>query len=180
MAGWIDDVLHFWFDHIGPARWYGGGHEIDVEITERFEPLWFALKDEKAIFFATSPLDALAAVILFDQFPRNMFRHEADAFTTDPLALDISKLAIEAGFDVEMTTHQRQFLYMPFQHSESLEDQDMSVELFDGLGDSNSLQFAIMHRDIIKRFGRFPHRNEVLGRETLPEEMDAVNEGKNW
>ncbi len=180
MTGWTDDVFHFWFDHIGPDRWFGGGYQVDVEITERFEPLWHALKDEKAIFFVTSPTDALAAVILFDQFPRNMFRHEADAFATDPLALEISKLAIEAGFDVEMTTHQRQFLYTPFMHSESIEDQDMSVELFDGLGVAEPLQFAIMHRDIIKRFGRFPHRNEVLGRETLPEEMDAVNEGKDW
>lgn len=180
MTGWTDDVLHFWFDHMGPERWYGGGLEVDAEIRDRFEPLWHSLKDEKVIFFVTSPEAALAAVILFDQFPRNIFRHEADAFATDPLALEISKLSIEAGYDTNMTVPQRQFLYMPFQHSENLADQDMSVELFDGLGEEQPLQFAIMHRDIIKRFGRFPHRNEVLGRETPPDELDAVQEGKDW
>lgn len=180
MTNWTADVLHFWFDHIGPARWYGGGHEVDAETRDRFEPLWFSLKDEKAIFFATSPTDALAAVILFDQFPRNMFRHEADAFATDDLALGIAKLALEAGFDAQLDVAQRQFLYMPFQHSEDIADQDMSVELFDALGEEPPLKFAIAHRDIVKRFGRFPHRNEILGRETLPEEVEAIAEGQNW
>ena len=180
MTAWAKDVLHFWFDHVGPDRWYGAGAEIDAEIRERFESLWHSLKREKAVFFISSPEDALAAVILYDQFPRNIFRHEADAFATDSLALEISKLAIEAGFHVDLDQHQRQFLYMPFMHSENLSDQDMSVELFDALGDRKPLQFAIMHRDIIKRFGRFPHRNEILGRETLPAELDAVKEGKDW
>ena len=180
MTAWTDDVLHFWFDHIGPEHWYGGGPEVDAEITERFEPLWHSLKKEKAIFFVTSPLEALAAVILFDQFPRNMFRHQPDAFATDALALSIAKLSIETGFDTDMTPEQRQFLYMPFQHSEDIADQDMSAELFDGLGLAEPMKFAIAHRDIIKRFGRFPHRNEVLGRETLPEEVSAIEEGEHW
>lgn len=180
MTAWADDILHFWFDHIGPERWYGSGPEIDAEIRERFEPLWQSLARERAVFFVNSPDDALAGIILFDQFPRNIFRHEADAFATDPLALEISKLAIGAGFHGQFDEHQKQFLYMPFMHSESLADQEMSVELFDALGEAKPLQFAIMHRDIIKRFGRFPHRNEVLGRETLPEELDAVSEGKSW
>lgn len=179
-SGWTEDVLHFWFEHFGPKQWFGGGPEVDAEVRDRFEPLWQSLRHEKAMFFATSPDDALSAVILFDQFPRNIFRHEADAFATDPLALEVSKLAIEAGFDTGMTTEQRQFLYLPFEHSESLADQDMSVELFDALGNPEVLQYAIMHRDIIKRFGRFPHRNELLGRETLPEELDAIQEGKDW
>lgn len=178
--GWTDDVLHFWFEHFSQKQWFGGGPEVDAEVRERFGPLWHSLRSEKAIFFVTSPDDALAAVILFDQFPRNIFRHEADAFATDPLALEVSKLAIEAGFDSGMSKEQRQFLYLPFEHSESLSDQDMSVELFDGLGDKEVLQYAIMHRDLIKRFGRFPHRNEVLGRESLPEEMEAIEEGRNW
>ena len=180
MTAWADDVLHFWFDHVGPDRWFGSGAELDAEIRERFEPLWQSMRSEKAIFFVSAPQDALAAIILFDQFPRNIFRHEADAFATDPLALEISKLSIEAGFHVELDTHEKQFLYMPFMHSESLADQDMSVELFDALGEAKPLQFAIMHRDIVKRFGRFPHRNEVLGRETLPDELEAVSEGKDW
>lgn len=180
MSAWADDVLHFWFDHIGPDRWFDSGPEIDAEIRERFEPLWHSMKAEKAIFFVTSPREALAAVILFDQFPRNIFRHEADAFATDLLALEIAKLAIGAGFQGKLDQQQKQFLYMPFMHSENIADQEMSVELFDALGDAVPLQFAIQHRDIVKRFGRFPHRNEVLGRETLPEEFDAIAEGKNW
>lgn len=180
MADWTQDVLDFWFGHFGPKQWFGGGPEVDAEVRERFEPLWQSLRHEKALFFATSPSDALAAVILFDQFPRNIFRHEADAFATDGLALDISKAAIEAGFDVDMSKEQRQFLYLPFEHSENLADQDMSVELFDALGDPEILRYAILHRDLIRRFGRFPHRNEVLGRETRPEEIDAIAEGKNW
>lgn len=180
MTAWAEDVLHFWFDHVGPDHWYGSGPEVDAEIRERFEPLWQSMRSEKAIFFVGSPDEALAAIILFDQFPRNIFRHEADAFSTDPLALEISKLAIEAGFHIELGQHQRHFLYMPFMHSENLADQDMSVELFDALGDPKPLQFAIMHRDLIKRFGRFSHRNEVLGRETLPDELDAVQEGRDW
>lgn len=180
MAAWVDDILQFWFDNVGPDRWFGSGADIDDEICERFEPLWHSLRGEKAIFFVTSPEAALAAIILFDQFSRNIFRHQADAFATDPLALEIAKLAIEAGFHIQLDTRQKQFLYMPFMHSESLEDQDMSVELFDMLGEQKPLQFAIMHRDLIKRFGRFPHRNEILGRETLPEELDAVAEGKDW
>ena len=180
MTDWTRDVLDFWFNHFGPKQWFGGGPEVDAEVRERFEPLWQSLRHEKALFFATSPDDALAAVILFDQFPRNIFRHEADAFATDDLALAISKLAIDAGFDTGMSKEHRQFLYLPFEHSENLADQDMSVELFDALGDPEILRYAIMHRDLIKRFGRFPHRNEILGRETRPEEVEAIAEGSNW
>ena len=180
MSAWADDILHYWFDIIGPDHWFAPTHEIDEEISARFAPLWQSLHDEQAVFFVASAREALAAIILFDQFPRNMFRHEAQAFATDALSLNIAKLALEAGFDNEMTKQQRHFLYMPYMHSESLEDQDMSVELFDRLGDHQSLQFAIIHRNMIARFGRFPHRNEILGRETLPEEIEAIAEGENW
>ncbi|MEP7350907.1 MAG: DUF924 family protein [Sphingorhabdus sp.] len=180
MTAWVHDILHFWFDHVGPERWYGSGPEIDAEIRDRFEPLWQSLRHEPAIFFVSAPEDALAAVILFDQFPRNIFRHEAQSFATDPLALAISKLAVGAGFHGQLNAQEQQFLYMPFMHSENIADQEMSVELFDALNEAKALQFAIMHRDIVKRFGRFPHRNEVLGRETLPEEFDAITEGENW
>jgi uncharacterized protein (DUF924 family) len=117
---------------------------------------------------------------LFDQFPRNIFRHKADAFATDRLALEISKLSIAQGLNGQLSLEEQQFLYMPFMHSENITDQDMSVELFDALGKAEPLQFAMMHRNLIKRFGRFPHRNNVLGRETMPDELDAISEGENW
>ena len=172
--------MHYWFDHLGPKHWYNSAPEIDEEISGRFKPLWESLRSEAPIFFIASAREALGAIILFDQFPRNMFRHEAGAFATDALSLDIAKLGLEAGFDSQLDHSERQFLYMPYMHSESLADQDMSVELFDRLDHADALQFAILHRDMIVRFGRFPHRNEILGRETSPKEVDAIAEGQNW
>jgi uncharacterized protein (DUF924 family) len=180
VSAWAEDILHYWFDIIGPEQWFNPTSEIDGEIRERFMPLWHSLRHEQAVFFVTSAKEALAAIILFDQFPRNMFRHEADAFATDGLALAISKLAMEAGFDNALNSEQQHFLFMPFMHSEILDDQDMSVELFDRLGKHEPLQFAILHRDMILRFGRFPHRNEILGRETRPVEVEAIAESENW
>jgi uncharacterized protein (DUF924 family) len=180
MTAWSADILYYWFEVLGPERWFNSSPEIDAEISERFAPLWISLRHEPAVFFVSDPQEALAAILLFDQFPRNIYRHEAGAFATDALALNIAKLALEAGFDHSLTADQQHFLYMPFMHSESLEDQDISVELFDRLGKTDALQFAIMHRDIIRRFGRFPHRNEILGRETHPDEIEAIAEGENW
>jgi uncharacterized protein (DUF924 family) len=180
MTGWTDDILKFWFDDIGQDHWFGSDKDTDDQIRDRFAPLWEAMRSKKANEFAGSARQALAAVILFDQFPRNIFRNGAAAFATDPLAIEISKLAIAAGFDVQLDVQQQQFLYMPFMHSESIADQDLSIRLFAALGQAEPLQFAMKHRDVIKRFGRFPHRNQVLGRKTMPDEEAAVAEGENW
>ena len=180
MTAWSEDILHYWFEVLGSKRWFNSNPDIDAEISERFAPLWAGLRHEPAMFFVSGPKEALAAIILFDQFPRNIYRHEPNAFATDALALNIAKLALEAGFDNSLTVQQKHFLYMPYMHSESLEDQDMSVELFDRLGKTEALQFAIMHRNMILRFGRFPHRNEILGRETHPDEIEAIAEGEDW
>lgn len=177
---WVGDVIDFWFRHLGPAYWFRSNQEIDDEIGQRFEPLWRSLKNERAIFFVESPRTALAAIILFDQLPRDMFRHEADSYATDALALDIARQSLDLGFDLKLDTDERHFMYMPFMHSEYLGDQDLSVELFDRLGKHEALQHAIMHRDVIRRFGRFPHRNATLGRESRPEELEAIDEGPDW
>lgn len=179
-ADWQDDVIAFWFDHVGRDRWFAPDHGLDEEIGERFEPLWGALKGEAAARFAVAPRRALAAVLLFDQFPRNMFRHEATAFETDPLALAIAERAIDSGYDRALDEDGRQFLYMPFMHSELLADQDRSVALFETLEDGKPLGFALQHRDLIRRFGRFPHRNEALGRLSGPEEIEAIAIGGDW
>ena len=116
---------------------------------------------------------ALAAVILFDQLPRNMFRGHADQFMTDPLALAIARAAVDRGYDHGMTKDEKTFLYMPFEHSENITDQRRAVALFTALGDDWLLGFARKHHDIIERFGRFPHRNAMLGRAPRPAEAAA-------
>ena len=123
--------------------------------------------------FLDDPLTALAAVILFDQFPRNMFRGDAEQFATDHLALAIARAAVDRGFDDQLQSKERGFLYMPFEHSESLADQKRSLQLFTALGDDYLLGFAKKHHDVIERFGRFPHRNAILGRAPRPAEVAA-------
>ncbi|HXS48850.1 MAG TPA: DUF924 family protein [Sphingomicrobium sp.] len=129
--------------------------------------------------FLADPLTALAAVILFDQFPRNMFRGHADAYATDANALAIAKGAVDRGLDKELAPDERKFLYMPFMHSEKLEHQNRAVLLFTELRDDHQLGYAKHHRDIIERFGRFPHRNAILGRASRPEET-AAGADKPW
>lgn len=174
------EILHFWFEEMGKRQWFRPAKATDEAIIERFGELWEEQRSRVAADFLESPQTALAAIILFDQFPRNMFRDCADAFATDHLALQIAKKALECEYDDRLSDEQKQFLYMPFMHSEHLEDQTRSLGLFTALDNDNSLKFAIKHRDIIAEFGRFPHRNEVLGRETREEERAAVKQGENW
>jgi uncharacterized protein (DUF924 family) len=169
---WRADVLKFWFG-LEPEQWWGGGPELDEEIRRRFLELWEEKRQFPADRFLEHPLTAAAGVILFDQFPRNMFRGHADQFSTDPLALTIAKGAIDRDLDEQLEPQERSFLYMPFQHSEDLDDQKRSLLLFTKLGDDNQLRYAKLHHDIIERFGRFPHRNTILGRTPRPEEIEA-------
>lgn len=171
--GWAGDILDFWFEELTPEDWYTGKAETDEAIRNRFLPLYrefLAAPPEEA---RTDPDAALACVILFDQFPRNMFRGHADQFATDHLALAIARAAIERGYDDGMASERRGFLYMPFQHSEELQDQIQSLLLFTALGDPEMLHYARLHHDVIQRFGRFPHRNEVLGRKPTAMERAA-------
>ena len=179
MSGdWRADVLKFWFA-LDPQQWWAGGPALDHRIKQNFVKLWLEKRQLPAESFLTDPLTAVAGVILFDQFPRNMFRGSADAYATDPLALAISRGAVDAGLDDELEPQERKFLYMPFMHSENLEDQNRAVLLFTALGDEHQLGYARHHRDIIGRFGRFPHRNAVLGRPSRPEEI-AAGADKPW
>jgi uncharacterized protein (DUF924 family) len=179
-ADWAASLLDFWFNKVGEAGWWGHDPRLDRQCATRFAVLW----EDKKLLAATDFLDradeALAAVILFDQLPRNMFRDTARAFATDALALDIARGAIALGYDIQIGGAGRLFFYMPFQHSEAIEDQGMSLTLFEGAGDADSLDFARQHHAMIARFGRFPHRNDALGRSTLPEEEAAVAKGADW
>jgi uncharacterized protein (DUF924 family) len=170
--GWRAEVLKFWLS-LNKEQWWRGGPAIDHRIRQGFLNLWTEKRQLPVESFLDDPLTALAGVILFDQFPRNMFRGTAEQFSTDHLALAIAKGALDKGFDDELQPQERGFLYMPFQHSENLADQNQAVLLFSELGDEEQLGYAKKHRAIIERFGRFPHRNAMLGRARRADEVAA-------
>ncbi|HEX8526670.1 DUF924 family protein [Allosphingosinicella sp.] len=172
--GWARDVLGFWFSR-GPGDWWKPNPAFDSEIAERYRGLWDEQRGRQAGDFLEAPDHSLAAIILFDQFPRNMFRGHADQFATDHLALAIAEDSVERGFDDGMAPERRGFLYMPFQHSEDLRDQKRSLLLFAALGEPEQLRFARLHHDVIERFGRFPHRIAALGRKPRQDEIAAGN-----
>ena len=172
MSDWRSDVLKFWFG-LRPAQWFKTDEALDHRIRQSFLKLWTEKRQLPVDAFLTDPLTVLAGVILFDQFPRNMFRGHADQFATDTLALAIAKGAVDSKLDEQLAPEERKFLYMPFTHSENLDDQNRSVLLFSEIDDDEQIGYATKHRDIIARFGRFPHRNAILGRTPRPEELAA-------
>ena len=167
---WRADILKFWFG-LTYDQWFKTDPTLDHQIRQRFLKLWAEKRQLPVASFLADSLTALAAVILFDQFPRNMFRDNADQFSTDHLALGIAKAAVDGRFDEQLAPDERAFLYMPFQHSENMADQNRSILLFTELGDERFVKYAKLHHDIIERFGRFPHRNATLGRAPRPEEV---------
>jgi uncharacterized protein (DUF924 family) len=171
---WVDEVLSFWFGELGPGDWFRKDEALDRRIAGRFLALHEKVRVQAPGRLAESGEQARAAIIVLDQFPRNIFRGRPEAFASDATALAVSRIALDKGHDKGLGKPQRQFLYMPFMHSESLADQERSVALFASLGDESVLGFAVAHRDIIARFGRFPHRNAILGRTTTPEEAEFM------
>lgn len=174
MPQWITEVLRFWFEETQPQAWFTRDDKFDAEIRKRFGALHSSLIEKIPAAVTTTPLGALATVIVLDQFSRNLYRDSPRAFDADATALTLAQEAIAAGFDRELNPAQRMFLYMPFQHSEDRGVQARSIELFSALGNSMALDYAHQHRDIIERFGRFPHRNRTLGRESTPEELEFL------
>jgi uncharacterized protein (DUF924 family) len=170
------DVLAFWFDELGRPDWFSGRPELDAEIRARFGALCVAALGSAPDDHLRDPRAALAGIVLLDQFPRQVFRGEARAFAGDPVALAVAHGAIDRGWDAGMTADERMFLYMPLMHSEVLADQELCVKLFRDLGDEEALAYAIEHRDIVARFGRFPHRNRALGRATTPQEAEFLKQ----
>lgn len=164
-----DDVLAFWFSAHMREHWFASTPEIDDEIATRFAALHARACRGEVDHWADRARGALALVIVLDQFPRNLHRGTARAYDCDAKALAVARAALERGFDRELAEAERAFLYMPFMHSERLKDQEESVRLFVGTGLDNA-PWALHHRDLIRRFGRFPHRNALLGRESTPEE----------
>ena len=165
------EIIDFWFADENKAKWFDKDSNFDAKITERFGELYRQEKDKFAIANITNAKYALGLIILFDQFPRNMFRGDKKSFATDDMALEVALFSLKRSFDNEFEPEKRKFFYMPFMHSEELPCQEMSVELFAGLGNKYSLDFAVRHKVIIEQFGRFPHRNEILGRKSTEEEI---------
>lgn len=166
------DVLDFWLDEVGEAGWYAPPEGLDDRIRDRFEDAWVAAVEGRLGLWLTSPRDALAYVILLDQFPRNMFRGDPLSFASDPHARAAAKAAVGRGWDLQLGLPERQFLYLPLEHSENLVDQDRSVRLIRARlpGLDEQLLHARAHREQVRAFGRFPTRNKVLGRESTPAE----------
>lgn len=179
-ADWAAALLDFWFNQVGEEGWWKHDPKLDARCAKRFRDLWEEKRVLAAEVFLERADDALAAVLLFDQLPRNMFRGTAQAYDTDGLARTVARGAIAHGYDIQIGGAGRSFFYMPFQHSEDLEDQKLSLSLFEATGDARSLQYAREHQAMIERFGRFPHRNEALGRPTLPEEEEAARMSADW
>ena len=171
-----EDVLAFWLA-AGHERWFEPDEAFDAAIRERFTATYEDAAAGRLRAWENSPEGAIALVIVLDQFPRNMFRGSARSYATDPLARAVAGKAIEKGFDQRIAMPQRSFFYLPFEHSEQLADQERSVALMGATGDADLLKWAELHADIIRRFGRFPHRNAVLGRATTPEEQAFLDEG---
>ena len=173
----IGEVLDLWFGEFGPEEWFHGGGAVDARIRERFLDLHEALRGEGAPErWRASARGLLAAVIALDQFPRHLYRGGPRAFASDAAALGLAKEALARGFDRELSEEERKFLYLPFEHSEDPAEQARSVALFSALGDDRSLDYAVRHKAVIDRFGRFPHRNEALGRPSTPEEIEFLKE----
>ena len=173
------ELLDFWLGEIGPEGWYAGGEEIDDTIALRFGDLWQALRDGGLDHWVEGVVGTLAYLIVADQFPRNIHRGRAEAFATDAQARAAARRALEAGWDMAAPEPERQFFYMPFEHSEDPADQDLCVTLMEArlAGSPDTILHARAHRAVIARFGRFPFRNAALGRTDTPEEAAFLAEG---
>ncbi|MGD8592395.1 MAG: DUF924 family protein [Gammaproteobacteria bacterium] len=171
----IKALLAFWFSEPVKKLWFNSTPEFDAELREKY--LHFLERAERGELddWANDARGALALVIILDQFPLNMFRQQARSFATENKARQVADLATDKGLDQSLSAEQKAFLYLPFMHSENLADQDKSVELFEKAGLTENLRYAKHHRELIQRFGRFPHRNRILGRESTAEEEDYLN-----
>ncbi|MBV0911695.1 DUF924 family protein [Anianabacter salinae] len=174
-----DDVLGYWLDEVGEEGWYKGGAELDQQVRDRFLAAWEAAQSGAYGLWLTYPTGTLAYIVLNDQFPRNMFRDQGRAFASDAIALAAAKMAIARGWDMRIDPPARQFFYLPLMHSENLCDQDRCVRLMaTRLPESeNNLVHARAHREVIRRFGRFPYRNAALSRTTTAPEAAFVEQG---
>ena len=170
------DIIKFWFEELTPQQWFMKDEALDKQIRERFLSTHQKASTGELSHWRSSAFGRLAEVIVLDQFSRNIFRNQKEAFAYDALALVLAQESIRASADQDLAAQKRSFLYMPFMHSESKLIHEEAVGLFSGPGLENNLQFELKHKKIIDRFGRYPHRNSILGRESTPEEVEFLKE----
>lgn len=168
-------IIEFWYSERMRPRWFSSTPEVDAEIRSKFEHLWLQAGKGELDGWKASGEGCLALAVVLDQFPLNMFRGKAISFSTEQQAVACSKYCISQGYDREIPLDKVVFLYMPLMHSENLADQDLAVKLFEQANLVNNLRFARHHRELIRKFGRFPHRNTILGRNSSTEEIEYLN-----
>lgn len=170
------NVLDFWFSELEPQQWWKKDEQLDALIADRFSKVHAQANAGELWHWRSTPQGSLAEIIVLDQFSRNIYRNSAAAFASDSLALALAQVAIDKTFDQQLSVVERSFLYMPFMHSESALIHTEAVKLFESLGNENSLEFEHKHKVIIDRFGRYPHRNSVLGRSSTEEEIEFLRQ----
>jgi len=170
------EIIDFWFNELEPRQWWKKDLAFDSMIQRRFGSLHKQAKSGELFEWRETALGSLAEIIILDQFSRNIYRDRLESFACDPLALGLAQVAISKGFDTELSVAERNFLYLPFMHSESKLIHVEAVKLFESLGYMNSLEFELKHKTIIDRFGRYPHRNIILGRVSTPEEVEFLKQ----
>lgn len=169
-------VLKFWFEELEPKQWWGKDDDLDRDIVDRFSAVHAQASRCELFAWRKEPGGRLAEIIVLDQFSRNMFRGKPESFAYDGLALALAQEAVSLGADTLLEQAERNFLYMPYMHSESLHIHDIAMNLFRENGSASSLEYEIKHRDIIEKFGRYPHRNIILGRESTPAEINFLSQ----
>ena len=170
------EVITFWFEELKPTQWWQVDDALDQQISIRFKEVHHRACRCELELWRESPAGRLAEIIVLDQFSRNIYRNTPQAFSSDPLALALAQEAIKQGADQACNEQQRGFFYLPFMHSESIVIHEIAVQLYQALGNENNLDFENRHKEIIERFGRYPHRNIILGRESTPEEAEFLKQ----
>jgi uncharacterized protein (DUF924 family) len=171
---WVRDVLNFWFMELSRKQWFGGGTSLDEQVCSRFQSVHSQVAIEHDDALLTDAQTALAAVIVLDQFSRNMFRGTPRAFASDAKAFMLADASVSKGFAATLNNDEQLFLYLPFEHSETADAQTKSVALISALGDVELTKYAQAHKNVVDRFGRFPHRNSILGRVSTPDEIEFL------
>ncbi|WP_371372234.1 DUF924 family protein [Thalassotalea aquiviva] len=165
------EIIAFWFEELEPKQWWQKDDQLDQLIQSRFAQLHTQAKAGELYTWRENAVGSLAEVIILDQFSRNIYRNKPESFASDPMALALAQVAIAKNFDAKLSAVQRSFLYMPFMHSESEKIHQQAVTLFQSLGNESSLEFELKHKVIIDRFGRYPHRNQILARKSSAQEL---------
>jgi len=169
------ELIEFWFSEDASKHWFKSTKTFDQALIDTYEGTWVEAKQGKLDHWQQSATGSLALIIVLDQLPLNMFRGQVKSFSTEAQSREVARAAIEKGFDQELRLNQKSFMYMPFMHSEELDDQALAVKLFNKPGLENNYRFARHHYGIIERFGRFPHRNKILGRESTDAEIEYLD-----